>query len=81
VTRELRAEHAVDLKDLMLDRVAAPTLLLVGSRSPTWARKSTDAYAATIPQMEVITMDGQGHGAAFSAPAMLASELEAFLTR
>jgi pimeloyl-ACP methyl ester carboxylesterase len=81
VTRELRAEHAITTDDLLLDRVAAPTLLLVGARSPTWARQSTDAYAAVIPRMEVITLDGQGHGAAFSAPAMLASELEAFLTR
>jgi pimeloyl-ACP methyl ester carboxylesterase len=81
VPRELRAEHAVTIGDLLLEKVAAPTLLLVGGRSPGWAKQSTDAYAAVIPQMEVITMDGQGHGAAFSAPAMLASELQAFLAQ
>jgi pimeloyl-ACP methyl ester carboxylesterase len=81
VTRELRAEHAVAMDDLLLDRIAAPTLLLVGARSPSWAKQSTDAYASVIPRMEVIVLDGQGHGAAFGAPAMLASELEAFLTR
>jgi hypothetical protein len=31
--------------------------------------------------MEVIVLDDQGHGASMSAPAMLASELEAFLLR
>ena len=81
VTRELRAEHAVELEELHLEWVAAPTLLLVGSRSPAWAKRSTDAYAAVLPKMEVIVLDGQGHGASMSAPAMLASELEAFLLR
>ena len=81
VPRELRAEHAISMDDLHLDWIAAPTLLLVGSRSPGWAKKSTDAYAGVLPRMEVIVLDDQGHGASMSAPAMLASELEAFLLR
>ena len=80
VPRELRAEHAIATADLLLEQVAGPTLLLVGEHSPSWAKRSTEAFAAAIPNAEVHTLEGQGHGAAFSAPAMLAAELEAFLT-
>ena len=81
VPRELRAELAITTADLLLEKVAAPTLLLVGERSPGWAKRSTDAYAAVIPNVEVITLVGQGHGAAFGAPELLASELKAFLAQ
>jgi pimeloyl-ACP methyl ester carboxylesterase len=78
VPRELRAEHALRLELLGLDALDAPTLLLVGSRSPDWARRSTEAYAATIPSAEVHILDGQGHGAATGAPELLASEIADF---
>ena len=32
-----------------LARLAVPALLLVGSESPEWARRSTEAYAEAIP--------------------------------
>jgi pimeloyl-ACP methyl ester carboxylesterase len=52
--------------------------MLVGSRSPAWARRSTEAYAAAIPNGEVHTLEGQGHGAATGAPELLASEILSF---
>jgi pimeloyl-ACP methyl ester carboxylesterase len=78
VPRELRAEHALDLERVGLDALETPTLLLVGSRSPDWARRSTQAYAATLPNAKVHTLDGQGHGAATGAPELLASEILGF---
>ena len=57
----------------------APTLLLVGSESPEWARRSTQAFAAAIPGAEVRTLQGHGHGASLSGPDLLASELRGFL--
>jgi pimeloyl-ACP methyl ester carboxylesterase len=54
-------------------------LLLVGSSSPEWARRSTDAFAAAIPGAEVRRLEGHGHGAAVSGPELLAAELERFL--
>jgi pimeloyl-ACP methyl ester carboxylesterase len=79
--RELRAERDFVLDRLGLQTIAVPSLLLVGSESPDWARRSTDAFAAAIPQAEVRTLEGQGHGAAMSAPELLAAELERLVPR
>jgi pimeloyl-ACP methyl ester carboxylesterase len=81
VPRELRAEHAFDMEDLGLAELGAATLLLIGSASPSWAERSTDAFAAAIPGAEVRTLEGHGHGASLSGPELLASELERFLSR
>jgi pimeloyl-ACP methyl ester carboxylesterase len=74
--RELRAERDFRLERLGLGELAVPCLLLVGSESPDWALRSTEAFAAAIPGAEVRTLEGQGHGAAMSAPELLAAELE-----
>jgi pimeloyl-ACP methyl ester carboxylesterase len=78
VPRELHAEHALDTADLRLGELAPPALVLVGSESPSWAQRSTAAYAEAIPVAELHTLPGQGHGAAVSAPELLATELRAF---
>jgi pimeloyl-ACP methyl ester carboxylesterase len=80
VPRELRAEHDLGIEDLRLGELAAPTLLLVGSESPDWAKRSTEAFAAAIPGAEVRTLEGHGHGASLSGPDLLASEVESFLS-
>jgi pimeloyl-ACP methyl ester carboxylesterase len=79
--RELRAERDFALDRLGLQGLALPCLLLVGSDSPEWARRSTDAFAAAIQAAEVHTLEGQGHGAAISAPELLAAELERLVPR
>jgi pimeloyl-ACP methyl ester carboxylesterase len=81
VPRELRAERELATRDLGLDRLGVGCLLLVGSESPDWARRSTEAFAAAIPRAEVETLERQGHGAAVSAPALLAAEIARFLFR
>ena len=78
VPRELRAERAFGIDALRLGDLAAPTLVLVGSESPDWARRSTRTFAAAIPGAELHTLEGHGHGAAVSAPELLADELAAF---
>jgi pimeloyl-ACP methyl ester carboxylesterase len=79
VPRELHEERGFSMADLRLGELAAPTLLLIGSRSPSWAHRSTEAFAAAIPRAEVRTLEGHGHGASVSAPELLASELAEFL--
>jgi pimeloyl-ACP methyl ester carboxylesterase len=79
VPRELRAELGLATDELGLGDLAPACLMLVGSDSPDWARRSTEAFAAAIPGAEVRTLDGHGHGAAVSGPALLAGELERFL--
>jgi pimeloyl-ACP methyl ester carboxylesterase len=78
VPRELHAEHGFAIDDLRLSESTVPTLLLVGSDSPSWAKRSVDTFAAAIPQSELHVLHGHGHGAATSAPELLASELRGF---
>ena len=78
VPRELRAERAFGIDALRLGELAAPTLVLVGSESPDWAQRSTAAFAAAIAGAERHTLQGHGHGAAVSAPELLAAELVGF---
>jgi pimeloyl-ACP methyl ester carboxylesterase len=79
VPRELRAEGAFGIDALRLAGLGCPALLLIGSESPAWAHRSTDAFAAAIPSVDVRPLEGHGHGASVSAPELLAQELERFL--
>jgi pimeloyl-ACP methyl ester carboxylesterase len=77
--RELRAELAHRLDAGALGEVSAPVLLLVGTESPDWAVRSTDAYAEALPSAETRPLVGHGHSANLTAPELLAAELERFL--
>ena len=80
VPRELRAElaHRFDGDAMAYSRT--PTLLLLGTESPGWAARSVGAHAEAIPGAETRMLDGEGHGANVSAPELLASELERFVS-
>jgi pimeloyl-ACP methyl ester carboxylesterase len=79
VPRELRAELAFRLDPAALRSIAAPTLMLLGSESPDWARRSTSAYSEGISNSEVRILEGSGHGATTSDPELLAAEIDRFL--
>jgi pimeloyl-ACP methyl ester carboxylesterase len=79
VPRELRAERALALESLALERLEVPCLLLVGSESPAWARRSTEAYARALTDVRVHTLEGHAHGATVGAPERVAAELTRFL--
>ena len=75
VPRELRAERALVLESLGLGALAARCLMFVGSKSPAWAKRSTDAYAAALADVRVHRLEGHGHGGTVSAPEWIAREL------
>jgi pimeloyl-ACP methyl ester carboxylesterase len=77
--RELRAELAFRLDRDALGRLATPTLMLLGSDSPEWARRSTEAYSEALPHVELRILEGHGHGANTSGPELLAAEVARFL--
>lgn len=78
--RELRAERAFRLDADGLARLEMPTLMLLGSESPDWARRSMDAYSEAIPNAEIRILQGHGHGATTSGPELLAAEVARFLS-
>ena len=73
--RELRAECDFTLDRAALAELDIPVLMLIGSESPEWARRSTAAYSEALPNVTVHTLEGQGHGALAAAPELVASEL------
>ena len=75
--REALALATVDVTALAA-AVTVPVLLLLGSRSPAWARDITGALADVLPQSTLAALDGQGHDANDSAPELLADRLAGF---
>jgi len=75
VPRELRAEDAYAIDRLSLGDLAPPCLMLLGSESPPWAQRSTEAFSSAIHAAEVHSLEGHGHGALTSGPELLASEI------
>ena len=75
--REALALATVDVTALAA-AVTVPVLLLLGSRSPAWARDLTGALADVLPQSTLAVLDGQGHDAIDSAPELLADRLAGF---
>jgi pimeloyl-ACP methyl ester carboxylesterase len=75
IPRELRAEGDFAIDGAALAGLDIPVLMLLGSESPEWAMRSTAAYAETLPNVTVRTLDGQGHGALAAAPELVAAQL------
>ena len=61
-------------------RVSLPVLLLGGSRSPAYLRRSLDALAGLLPRCTRVELRGVGHTAADNSgkPELVARELRAF---
>jgi pimeloyl-ACP methyl ester carboxylesterase len=75
--REARALTGVDLP-AAARKVTCPVLLLLGARSPSWAREITQDLAAALRAAELVILPGQGHEAVDSAPGVVAGKLQRF---
>ena len=49
-----------------------PTLMLMGSESPLWLRKGTEAILRALPHAQFVVFQGQGHSAMIAAPQVFA---------
>ncbi|HEV3400948.1 MAG TPA: alpha/beta hydrolase [Acidimicrobiales bacterium] len=76
---ELRAVSRYRFDPAAVAGITAPTLCLVGSESGPELREATDRVVAALPDARTRVLPGQGHGAMFTAPDLLASEVERFL--
>lgn len=72
VAREERAALGYRFDPARFASLRVPTLLLVGSESPMFLRRSTDLVAAALPDVRVHTLEGQQHVAIDTAPDLLA---------
>ena len=60
-------------------QINAPTLLLLGERSPQSFHDTNALLAALLPHARTETLPGQGHAAHRTAPAALAAAVAAFV--
>jgi len=75
--RELRAEQ--HWRPGGYADIVMPTLLLLGSNSPDWARRWTSMAQTAIPNSRLLMLDGQGHLALSTAPELVAQAIIDFV--
>ncbi len=80
VPRELNAENSWVYPPGWLDGVAAQALLLAGGDSPPTQTAATHQAAAALPHSDILVLEGQGHIAHRTDPAMVAAIVERFIT-
>ena len=76
--REMRAETEWVYRPAQFARVTAPTLILAGSESSASQSQATGRAAAAIAGAEIRILEGHGHIAHRTDPAMVAAIVAAF---
>ena len=80
VPRECRVEDGWVYTPGQFDGISAPTLLLAGSDSVTELTKATYQAAAAIPNAHIRVLDGHGHFAHKTDPAMVDALIRDFIS-
>jgi pimeloyl-ACP methyl ester carboxylesterase len=78
--RECRVENDWVYQPGHLDAISAPTLLLTGSKTDPELAYCTQKAAAAIPDAHTRVLDGHGHFAYKTDPAMVAAIIRDFIT-
>lgn len=76
---ELRAGTPYRFKPADVAAVTVPTALFLGELSEPELGATASCIASALLASSVITLPGQGHGAMFTAPEMLASKIRRFV--
>ena len=79
IPRECRVEEGWVFEPGQFAAITAPTLMLAGSESVPVVRTATDAAAAMIADVRIHTLDGHGHFAHKTDPAMVTELIRRFL--
>lgn len=78
--RECRVEQAWEYAKGQFDGVDAPTLLLSGSESPVSVKEATQRAADAISNAHIRVLEGHGHFAHRTDPAMVVAIIRDFLS-
>lgn len=78
--RECRAEQAWVYEPGQFGGIDAPTLMLSGSQSPSSVIEATQRAAGAIPNTRIHVLDGHGHFAHRTDPAMVVSIIQDFVS-
>jgi pimeloyl-ACP methyl ester carboxylesterase len=77
--RECRVEHTWLYRPGQFDGITAPTLLLTGSETDAALAALTHQAAATIPKARIRVLEGHGHFAYRTDPALVAGIIQEFV--
>jgi pimeloyl-ACP methyl ester carboxylesterase len=78
ITRESRAEQA-GFHPGQAARITVPVLMLVGGDSPDFLKAGVDTVAASLPDADIVVLEGQQHIAIDLIPEAFAGHVLAFL--
>lgn len=76
--RELKAAAEYEFDATRFNGLSIPTLLLSGSESPSLFKEATKILDETLPNSKIITLEGQEHDAARTAPDLFADKVIKF---
>ena len=79
IPRECHAEEDWVYQPGQFDAVTAPTLFLTGSDSVPVVTQATDRAAAAIPHAQIRVLEGHGHFAHKTDPAMVSAIITQFI--
>lgn len=79
IPRELRAEALYRFEAWRFQEFQTPTLLLLGSESPTYLKEAAYMAEAVLPESRIAVLPGEGHLAMYSGPDLFLGEVLAFL--
>ena len=81
IPRECHAEEDWVFEPSQFDQITAPTLMLAGSESVPVVAEATTLAAAAIPHVEICVLDGHGHFAHRTDPALVTEIVVGFTRR
>ena len=81
IPRECHAEEDWVFEPSRFDQITAPTLMLAGSESVPVVAEATTLAAAAIPHVEICVLDGHGHFAHRTDPALVTEIVVGFTRR
>ena len=79
IPRECRVEESWRYSPGQFDEIAAPTLLLTGSLARATSSMPLPVAAATIPDARIHILEGHGHLAHHTDPALVATLIQSFV--
>jgi pimeloyl-ACP methyl ester carboxylesterase len=79
VVREAQAESRYHFNAERFKHLRTPTLLLLGSESPSNFKRATEAIHVALPNSRIAVMQGQQHIAMYVAPELLVDAILRFL--
>lgn len=81
IVREYAAQGDYEFDASRLEGMTTPTVLLSGTESPDFLNEAIDALDDVLPNSQVVTLAGQGHGAMVTAPELYTDEVLSSLGR